>query len=73
MQGKNDGILGWARNAKMGTQLAPTTAPEGQALATFAGGCFWGLELQMQRVPGVVKTSVGYTGVRLGQLHDTVL
>merc|ERR1712070_713394 len=28
--------------------------------ATVAGGCFWGLELAFQRVPGVVKTSVGY-------------
>lgn len=26
-----------------------------------AGGCFWGLELAYQRVPGVTKTSVGYT------------
>jgi peptide-methionine (S)-S-oxide reductase len=24
--------------------------------------CFWGLELAFQRVPGVVKTSVGYSG-----------
>lgn len=24
--------------------------------------CFWGLELALQRVPGVVKTTVGYTG-----------
>jgi hypothetical protein len=23
------------------------------------GGCFWGLELAYQRVPGVIKTSVG--------------
>merc|ERR1712216_701894 len=28
--------------------------------ATVAGGCFWGLELAFQRVPGVVSTSVGY-------------
>lgn len=27
----------------------------------YAGGCFWGLELAYQRVPGVSKTSVGYT------------
>ena len=25
-------------------------------LATFAGGCFWGLELAYQRVPGVQYT-----------------
>jgi peptide-methionine (S)-S-oxide reductase len=30
-------------------------------VATFAGGCFWGLELAYQRVPGVEYTAVGYT------------
>jgi methionine-S-sulfoxide reductase len=29
--------------------------------ATFAGGCFWGLELAFQRAAGVVGTCVGYT------------
>lgn len=45
----------------MATELAPAKAPAGQEIATFAGGCFWGLELAYQRLPGVAKTSVGYT------------
>ncbi len=30
-------------------------------VATFAMGCFWGIELAMMRVPGVVGTRAGYT------------
>lgn len=55
------GLFGGAGGEKKaGTQLAPKEAPEGLKLATFAGGCFWGLELAYQRVPGVRHTSVGY-------------
>lgn len=33
----------------------------GQQLAQFGAGCFWGVELAFQRVPGVTKTEVGYS------------
>jgi peptide-methionine (S)-S-oxide reductase len=47
--------------AEQGQVLTVSKRDPHLAVATFAGGCFWGLELAYQRVPGVVYTAVGYT------------
>lgn len=38
-------------------------------MATFAAGCFWGVQLAFQRVPGVASSMVGYTAGP--KLHPT--
>jgi peptide-methionine (S)-S-oxide reductase len=44
-----------------GTPLVPA---QGDQLAAFAEGCFWGSEDTFRHVPGVVATAVGFTGGR---------
>ncbi len=37
-------------------------ATPGKQTAVFAGGCFWGTQSVFERVNGVLKTTVGYSG-----------
>jgi len=49
--------------AAVGLAAAQSAQPApGQAVATFAGGCFWCTEADFDKVPGVISTTSGYTG-----------
>lgn len=47
--------------------VSTAALPKGEEVATFAGGCFWCVEADFDKVPGVVRTISGYTG---GQLKN---
>jgi peptide-methionine (S)-S-oxide reductase len=42
-------------------QLSTTAVPPGATTAIFAGGCFWCMEQDFEKVPGVIEVESGYT------------
>ncbi|HVK60755.1 MAG TPA: peptide-methionine (S)-S-oxide reductase MsrA [Bdellovibrionales bacterium] len=46
---------------------------EHKEIAILAGGCFWGVEDLLRKLPGVLDTEVGYTGgVTKNPVYETV-
>ncbi len=41
---------------------APTTGKAATQTAVLAGGCFWGMEDILRKIPGVLETEAGYAG-----------
>ena len=53
-------LVAAATGAALAQSADPSASP--RALATFAGGCFWCVEADFDKVPGVISTTSGYTG-----------
>src|SRR6478735_6450890 len=54
-------------------QVAPARSaapPAGTETAILAGGCFWGMQEIIRKIPGVVATDVGYTGGKAGVTYE---
>jgi methionine-S-sulfoxide reductase len=52
----------FGRDKTQAPPVEPGDSPPGLALATFAAGCFWGVEQFFLAIPGVVDAVSGYTG-----------
>jgi peptide-methionine (S)-S-oxide reductase len=48
----------------LASALGQGSEPQRTAVATFAGGCFWCVEADFDKVDGVISTTSGYTGGR---------
>jgi peptide methionine sulfoxide reductase msrA/msrB len=52
----------FAAAGKTGSSAEPAAAKAGLEAVVLAGGCFWGMEDLIRKIPGVIDTEVGYAG-----------
>ena len=55
-------VLGGLALAQQAASGPAAAAPAGTETAVFAGGCFWCVEADFDKVDGVISTTSGYTG-----------
>jgi len=56
--------LAWSLDNKEGVPMEPSVPNRKLETATLAGGCFWCVESDLEKVKGVVEVVSGYTGGR---------
>lgn len=59
---KNSAMTPNAPNQTHAPAAAPDQSPPGLEAVYLAGGCFWGMEDILRKIPGVRETQAGYTG-----------
>ncbi len=55
-------VLSLVSAVALAQATGPAPSPATTARATFAGGCFWCVESDFDKLPGVISTTSGYTG-----------